>query len=83
MKLKINPFNRGNPMSLRDAAIVSSLVALTTWILTFLANSSASDIRADPWAFVFEALKTYLVTWAGTFITLSGLEQYIKRKKGG
>lgn len=83
MKLKINPFNSGNPMSLRDAAIVSSLVALTTWILTFLANSTAGDIRADPLAFIFEALKTYMVTWAGTFITLSGLEQYIKRKKGG
>jgi len=81
VKLSINPFNRGNPMTLKDAAYVSTLVALATWILTFLANASAGQIRADPWAFCFDAVKTYLVSWAGTFITLSGLEQYVKRKE--
>lgn len=68
-------------MSFQDAAIVSTVVALVTWILTFLANASMGQIRADPVAFAFEAVKTYLVTWAGTFITLAGLEEYVKRSR--
>jgi len=83
VKLRVNPFGAGNPMNLKDAAIVSTVVANVTWVLTFVANASIGQVRADVAAFVFEAVKTYVVTWAGTFISLAGLEQYVKRTKEG
>jgi len=79
MRLNLNPFNEGNPMGFRDAAIVSTVVAFVTWILTFLAAASIGELRADLAAFCFEAIKTYAISWAGTFIALAGLEQYVKR----
>jgi len=81
VKLRVNPFGAGNPMTFKDAAVVSTVVAFVTWILTFLASAYIGQIRADPSEFVFEAIKTYAVTWAGTFISLAGLEQYVKRQK--
>lgn len=81
MVLKINPFSQSNPMTLRDAVTVAFIVAFCTWILTFLVDASWAVISADPEAFVFEAVKTYAIAWAGTFITLAGLEQYVKRKE--
>ena len=81
MKLKINPFNRGNPMTFKDAAIVSTLIALVLWILQFFANAQYVTVVSDPYAWVFEALKNYLVNWAGTFMTLAGLEQLVKRQE--
>lgn len=81
MTLKINPFNRSNPMTFKDAAIVSTVVAFVIWILNFLASATIGQVRADPAAFLFDALKTYLVSWAGTFIGLAGLDQYIKRQE--
>jgi len=68
-------------MGYKDAAVVSTVVAFVTWILTFLASAYIGQIRADPAEFVFEAVKTYAVTWAGTFISLAGLEQYVKQQE--
>jgi len=79
--LKINPFNQGNPMTLKDAAVVATLTALVIWILTFFANATIGAIRADPVAFCFDAIRTYAISWAGTFMTLAGLEQYMKQKE--
>jgi len=81
MGLKINPFDVGNPMSLKDAAVISTVVAFVTWILTFIANTSLGQIRADPAEFAFNALKEYAIAWAGTFISLTGLEEYVKKTK--
>jgi hypothetical protein len=78
VKLKINPFNSSNPMSFRDAAIVSTISSLAVWILNFFANVSLGQVRADPAAFAFDCVKTYLAAWAGNFITLSGLAQLTK-----
>jgi len=78
---RINPLNRDNPMSLKDAAVVSTVAAFAIWVLNFLASVTAGQIRADPWAFCFDAVKTYLVAWAGNFITLTGLSQIIKPKE--
>ena len=79
MKLKINPFDAGNPMSWRDAATVSAVGALAIWILTFLVDATAGQIRADPLEFLFEAVKAYAIAWAGNFITLAGLQQLVAR----
>ena len=81
MKLQINPFNARNPMTLKDAAAVATVVAFVTWILNFLASASIGQIRADVAEFVFEAIKCYAVSWAGAFISLAGLEQLIKRRE--
>lgn len=77
--LQINPFNTGNPMTFKDAAIVATVIAFVTWILTFLAAATIGQLRADPAAFCFEAIKTYAISWAGSFISLAGLEQLIKK----
>lgn len=81
MKLNINPFNTNNPMSLKDAAVVATVVAFCIWILNFFAGAEWIIIVADPEAWIFEAVKTYLVSWAGTFISLAGLEQLVKRRE--
>ena len=68
-------------MSFKDAAIVATVAAFSIWVLEFLASATIGTVRADPWAFVFDAIKTYMVSWAGTFLSLAGLEQYISRRK--
>lgn len=79
VKLKINPFDAGNPMSWRDAATVAALGALAIWILTFLVNATIGQLRADPAEFAFEAVRAYLIAWAGNFISLTGLELLVKK----
>jgi hypothetical protein len=79
MKLSINPFNRGNPMSLKDAAVVSTLSSISITILNQVANATFQTVSASPVEFAFNCVKTFLVSWAGNFITLAGLEQLIKR----
>lgn len=81
MDLNINPFNSANPMTLKDAAVIATITAFVTWILSFLASATVGQIRADPAEFAFEALKMYAVAWAGNFMTLAGLEQVIKRRE--
>ena len=81
MKLNLNPFDAGNPMSWRDAATVSAVGALAIWILTFLVDASVGQIRADPLEFLFEAVKAYLIAWAGNFIALAGLQQLVEKAR--
>jgi hypothetical protein len=78
MNLKINPLDPNNHMTFKDAAIVSTIASASVWILTFLANTSIGQVRADLSAFVFDCVKTYLTTWAGNFVTLSGLSHLLK-----
>jgi len=78
MKLNLNPFNRGNPLTMKDAALISAIAATATYVLTFLANASLGQIRADPAAFAFDSVKTWLVSFFGTLVTLSGLEALVK-----
>ena len=78
MNLKINPLDPNNSMTFKDAAGVSTIATIAVWILSFLANASIGQVRADPPAFVFDCVKTYLTTWAGNFVTLAGLSHLIK-----
>lgn len=80
MRLKINPFNTGNPMTLKDAAVVALIVAFCIWVLSFFANASWVIIVEDPAAWGFEAIKEYIVAFVGTFIGLAGLEELVKRR---
>jgi len=79
MGLRINPFNTNNPMTLKDAALIATIVALVIWILNFFAVQEWIIIIADPASWCFIAVRTYLVSWAGTFISLAGLEQLVKK----
>lgn len=81
MKININPFNHGNPMSLRDAAIVSSLGAIATMLLTVFANATYVTVIASPGEFAFNLLKSFLTAWAGMFVVLSGLEKYVQKQE--
>ena len=81
MKWKINPFDRSNPMSLKEAAAVSLITATATYFLTFLVNLQAVDIMADVGTFAFNSFKTWMASFWGTLITLAGLEQWMKRKE--
>ncbi len=76
--MNINPFNGNNPMSLKDAAIISSIAAFTVWILQFVGPLTIGAIRADPIQCLFEAARSYATGWAGIFLTLSGLEKLIQ-----
>jgi len=79
VKVKINPFDSGNPMSVKDAAEVALVGALAIWILTFLVDASIGQLRADPEEFLFEAVKAYVIAWAGNFISLAGLSELVKK----
>lgn len=79
MDININPFSTGNPMTIKDAAIVATIGAFVTMVLTNIANLTLGQIRADAMQVLFDLGKTYIVSWAGTFVTLAGLEQLIKR----
>lgn len=68
-------------MNLKDAATVATVMAFVTWILTFLASATIGEVRADVVEFVFEAIKCFAISWAGSFSTLVGLEQLVKRTK--
>ena len=81
LKLNINPFNTNNPLTFKDAAVIATIVAACIWALNFFANTEWLIIVKDPAAWGFEAVKSYIVSWAGTFISLAGLEQLIKRSK--
>ena len=79
MKLHINPFNTSNPINIKDAVIISTIAASSTYVLTFFANVSLGQITADPALFAFDSVKTWLVSFFGTMVTLAGLDQYVKR----
>lgn len=81
VKLNINPFNAGNPMTLKDAAAVALIAAFAVWILQFFANAQWDIIVADAPRWVFEAVRNYLVSFAGIFVSLAGLEQLVKKSK--
>jgi small neutral amino acid transporter SnatA (MarC family) len=80
MLKKINPFNTSNPMSFRDAATIATIVAVVVWIMTFLASASIDQLRGDIVKWVFDAVKSLLIAWASTFMTLAGLDQYMQGK---
>jgi len=81
MDLKINPFNKGNPMTLMDAAKVSAISATAIYFLTFFINITAGQISADPVTFLVDSVKTWMASFWGNFIALAGLEQLIKPKE--
>jgi len=83
MKLNINPFNQGNPMTFKDAAVVSTLSSVAITILNVVANATFQTVTGSPGEFTFNCVKTFLVSWAGNFITLAGLEKLVGGKEEG
>jgi len=66
-------------MTLKDAAIVAVVIAFCVWVLNFFAVQEWIIVVADPAAWCFIAIRTYIVAWAGTFVGLAGLHQLIER----
>jgi len=66
-------------MTFKDAAIVSGVSATAVLILSHVANATFGQVSAAPAEFLFNAAKTWLVAWAGNFITLAGLESLVKK----
>ena len=79
MKLRINPFNRGNPLGLKDAAVISIVMAVANYFIGFLAGYSYAAVRADVGSFVFESVKTLGGSFFASLITLAGLEKLVQR----
>jgi len=79
LKIKINPFDKGNPMTLGDAALLATVIAFVLWVTGFFANAQWEIIQIDVAQWCFDALKNYIVEWASVFFTLAGLEQLIQR----
>lgn len=78
LKLNINPFSSGNPMTLKDAVILSVLTATATYFLTFFVNVAYGQVIADPGLFVFDSVKIWMQAFWGNFIILFGIETYMK-----
>lgn len=68
-------------MTLKDAFIVSLIASFTVWILQFFAQAQWNTIVSDIAQWIFTAIQNYLVTFAGIFIALSGLDQIVKMSK--
>lgn len=81
VKLRINPFNTGNPLGLRDALIIAVISASATYTISFLANVTYGQVVTAPGEFLFDSIKTWAAAFFGSLITLGGLDQYIKRKE--
>ena len=82
MRLNINPFNRNNPMTWKDAAAVAAIAATATYVLAFLVNVTLGEILIDPAAFAFDSAKIWLQAFFGNFITLAGIEALMKSREG-
>ncbi len=78
--MNINPFNKGNPMTLKDAATVSAIIAAATFFLQFLVGWTYGQICTDVGEFVFQSLRWFGTSFFGSFMALTGLEVYMHRK---
>lgn len=67
-------------MTLKDAAIISTLVATATYFLTFFVTLAYGEVIADPGLFVFDSIKIWMQAFWGNFLVLFGLEEYMKRR---
>jgi len=77
--ININPFNKLNPMSIKDAAAIATVGAFITMALTNIANVTLGQVRADVIQVVFDMAKTYIITWASIFGTETGIATLVKK----
>ena len=81
MKLNLNPFDAGNPMSFKDAAVVALVIAAVTAALGFFDPWTYDMIVEEPGRFMFELFKDVIKTAAATFISLAGLSQLVEKAR--
>ena len=98
MKLHVNPLktrtvlvvNEGSgamkeeeePMSLRDAALVSLILTVSQLCISFLTLFTWEDIAVDPTAFLYKFMVFMGGTFFGFFLVLSGLSRLASQNKG-
>ena len=97
MKLHVNPLktrtvlavNEGSgtmkekeePMSIRDAALVSLILTVSQLFISFLTIFTWEDIAVDPAAFFYKFVVFMGGTFFGFFLVLSGLSRFAQRNK--
>lgn len=78
--MKINPFSENNPMTWVDAAKISTVLMAGSFFIEFLFGWSVERISSDPPAFIFEMGRNLGAEWFKSFMVLTGLRAYVKRK---
>jgi len=70
------------PMSMRDAALVSLILTVSQLFVSFLTIFTWEDIAADPAAFLYRFTVFMGGTFFGFFLVLSGLSRFASKNKG-
>jgi len=97
LKLHVNPLktrtvlvtNEGSgavnekeePMSIRDAALVSLILTVSQLFISFLTIFTWEDIAVDPPAFFYKFVVFMGGTFFGFFLILSGLSRFTAQNK--
>jgi len=68
-------------MTLKDAAVISGILAVANYFVGFLVGYSYVDVKGAFGDFVFESVKYLGGAFFTTLVTLAGLEQLTKRSK--
>jgi len=69
------------PMSIRDAALVSLILTVSQLFVSFLTIFTWEDIAVDPAAFLYKFMVFMGGTFFGFFLILSGLSRFTSRNK--
>jgi len=62
-----------NILVLKNAALISIVIAIVSYVLTFLSTYDAVSIANEPVLFIIESIKNLVIAWASSFATLSGI----------
>lgn len=97
MKLHVNPLKKRTvliankdsgtisekeePMSIRDAALVSLILTASQLFISFLTIFTWEDIAVDPAAFLYKFVVFLGGTFFGFFLVLSGLSRFASQNK--
>ena len=78
--MRINPFESANPMTWRDAAMVSLVLMVFQFFTVFMPLWGYPAIMSEPPVFVFQALMFIGGSFMTFFVSLAGLAKYMARE---
>ena len=80
--MRLNPFNKSNPMSWQDAAKVSAIIMLTNFFTVYLVDHGIAALQENPLAWAFNAFVFLGRVFLTTFVSLTGLAYIVSKKEG-
>lgn len=80
--MRLNPFNKSNPMSWKDAAKVSAVLTATTFFTTYVGLPDVPAIQADPVTWTIGAGFFIAKVFLTNFVALTGLAAYMAKREG-